>query len=230
MDKVQQTFDESSLEPRKEEKACRQYRIVQVDVKRTRPYFIAIVSAMILSMVLMVAFIKQKPLALIMLGLVGASFLSLMIFAIASRKYFAKKGVIKLYNNKLDFWGEEIYFKDIASYQINRYQRIIIKLTLKSGKNVILSSTESFELFAHDFDALMKKEIITGSIQVEWKKSSMYSRWWLVVLIPMTALLAAMTIYSNTQGRPIPFRFYYVYFSIAALWVAHLNARRMEKE
>ena len=228
MQEIRQTFSEDNYKQAQGQSDFKSYVVSIANKKRVGT---GMVVYLILFLLIMIGgFLDEEHRKFFMLLFIPL----LLVLPLLSffRKYLSVNQVIELYGDKVIIDGKEIYFKDIATYQVQFYQGVYIHITVKSGQKIILTASRTFvsttgmETIARDFDSIMKGFISKNLLEGVRKKSLMESNWWLVLLIPVTGIYIAFLIYGLIKGISFPPMFLIYCAPLIALWSGFLRSKR----
>jgi len=234
MNEVRQTYTEGEYKKKDGQTSFKSYVVTVGNKKRWRSFFLMCGLATLI--LICIGNLLQERFALITLQfLVG--FCITYVFFILFIKYFLVDQVIDLYEDKVIINGREIFFKDIADYQVQYYRGVWVYITLMSGEKIALvagsisRATTGMAIFAADFDSRMKELIADNKVVIKRKKSLLESNWWLVFLIPVTCIIVGINIYACVKGMPLPwYQQLMGYAPLVAFWASFWRAKKMSKD
>ncbi len=163
-------------------------------------------------------FLSQK-LDLGILGAVLSMLISVGYFFIL-KKRLIHTSVLRLCKNEIVIGGNPIYFKHILNYKAHRAKGAGLKLRMKDGKILWLSSNDNFcdagefVRFVNDFEIRVSR--IPEIIKV---KSFGETKWGLYLAVSSTALLTVVIFLLPTRGEHFEFSIIgMLLVSLTTLW------------
>ncbi|WP_420553764.1 hypothetical protein [Tenacibaculum aiptasiae] len=114
------------------------------NVEHTKPYQLFFLLVSTVGVFALVIFFLNKIMELGLLKLILAVIIAWIYFIFLKKKFIVKKSDFYLRNNKLEWDTKKVIFSDIKSYKIHWLKGAGLKIKLKNGKTIRLSSNDNF--------------------------------------------------------------------------------------
>ena len=178
-----------------------------------------------------------------LIGIIGALILAfgvpILIFLL-NKKKIKKNGTANIYDSSSEFKLagsiEQVVYKEIKTYQVERFNGTQLVIKLKDGKkfklqaNSIFCNSDQFDIFCEELEKSVQQFKSTNNAELTLQPSIYERAWMLPFLIILTTGLIGRIVFAKFQEKSIPSTFYTMALIVIPMWIVYFKARKRRKK